>query len=137
MVRYALRRLALALLTLAALVIAVGFLVPWLGNGCMGDNCAGSPAALTPGAWLGAAFRLDFGRAADNQPVTTAIVTALPASLLLIIPVVLIDVLCGWGGGALSVLRRSGAARRLGLAGRLALALATVCQIVPIFWLGG
>jgi peptide/nickel transport system permease protein len=129
---YATRRLGAALLTFAALLIGASLLAAWLGNGCAAAACEGA-GAITPVAWLDAALHLDFGTGADNQSVREAIATALPASALLVVPTILINMLCGWGIGALSSVRVGRSSR----AGRLLLALLTVCQTVPIFWLGG
>jgi len=90
---YVSRRLGQALLTAALLAVAVALLVT-AGSGDGG-------AAL---GWLAAAARLDFGRTADNAPVSSTITAALPATLLLALAAGLIGRAAGWGLGLLLAL---------------------------------
>jgi len=162
MIVYAMRRLGRAVATSIGLAVVVALVTRGIGSGCADASCAHAAGLRAALDWLGGALRLDLGQTADNQPVASAIAAALPATLLLVSLALLIELVCGWGGGVLlafadlkdgpgegpTTLPRSRLQRRratVGAAlrrvargvGRALAALAEVGQGVPTFWFGG
>lgn len=147
MLTYALRRLAVSVLVLLGLSVMVFFLVRLVPGDTvtvlLGQHYTEADAAALRDRygldeplpvqylyWLGNTLRGDLGQATTGQPVSQAILEALPVTIELMVIALLLAVLLGIPAGVIAAVKRNGPVDYAStVAGLIGLS-------IPNFWLG-
>lgn len=147
MLRYALKRLALALLVALSVSVATFALLSFATDPAMaiaGEDAdplvvaqirerygLDRPLPVQYGAWLGGLFRGDLGESYHwNRPVAELIATHAPVTIKLALMSILVTIVIALPLGIIAALRPNT------LIDRAALSTAVAAQAIPSFWLG-